>query len=81
MKVTMNVDCSPDEARRFLGLPDVAPLQESMMAQMKAQMEKAAAAMDPETMMKTLFPAQSGSIAEMQKAFWGQFMQGRSSKS
>ena len=81
MKVTMNVDCSPDEARRFLGLPDVAPLQESMMAQMKAQMEKAAAAMDPETMMKTLFPGQSGSIAEMQKAFWGQFMQGRGTKS
>lgn len=24
MKVTMEVDCSPEEARRFLGLPDVS---------------------------------------------------------
>jgi hypothetical protein len=23
MKVTMEVDCTPDEARRFMGLPDV----------------------------------------------------------
>jgi len=23
MKVTMNVECTPEEARRFLGLPDV----------------------------------------------------------
>ena len=45
---------TPDEARKFLGLPDVAPLQESMMAQMRAQMEKAAAAMDPDAIMKAL---------------------------
>ncbi len=78
MKVTINVDCTPEEARVFLGLPDVAPLQDAMMAQMKAQMEKAAAAMDPETMMKTLFPAQAGGLAEMQKAFWQQFTAGQS---
>ncbi len=72
MKITVNVDCTPDEARQFMGLPDVAPLQESMMAQMKAQMEKTAAAMDPEMLMKTLFP-RAESLAEMQKAFWGPF--------
>ncbi len=73
MKVTVDVDCTPDEARRFLGLPDVAPLQESMMAQMKAQMEKAAMAMDPETILKTLFPNADGGFAGLQKAFWDQF--------
>ncbi len=76
MKITINVDCTPDEARRFMGLPDVAPLQESMMAQMKAQMEKAATAMDPETVMKTLFPNMEGGLAGMQKAFWDQFTSG-----
>ena len=49
-----------------------------MMAQMKAQMEKTAAAMDPETFMKTIFPAQAGSLAEIQKAFWAQFTSGHS---
>ena len=73
MKITIDVDCTPEEARRFIGLPDVAPLQESMMAQMQAQMEKAATAIGPETIMKTLFPNMEGGVAGMQKAFWDQF--------
>lgn len=26
MKFTVDVDCTPEEARRFLGLPDLAPV-------------------------------------------------------
>ncbi len=73
MKVTINVECTPEEARTFMGLPDVAPLQEAMMEQMQSQMQKAAAALDPETMFKTLFPTSSDGFADMQKKFWGQF--------
>ena len=28
MKVTVDIDCTPEEARKFLGLPDVAPANE-----------------------------------------------------
>ena len=35
MKVTIDVDCTPEEARAFLGLPDVQPLQEEMMAALR----------------------------------------------
>ena len=73
MKITINVDCTPIEARTFMGLPDVAPIQEAMMDQMKEQMQKATAAMDPETIFKTVFPQHSESLADMQKAFWSQF--------
>lgn len=73
MKITINVDCTPEEARTFMGLPDVAPIQEAVMDQMKTQMQKAASAMDPETMLKTLFPQQSEGLAGVQKAFWSQF--------
>lgn len=73
MKITVNVDCSPEEARAFLGLPDVTPLQDAAMAQMKAHMDKAAASMSPESVMKTLFPIGPEKMAEMQKAFWSQF--------
>ena len=31
MKVTVEVDCTPEEARRFLGLPDVVPMQQAAM--------------------------------------------------
>ncbi len=29
MKVTVNVDCTPEEARRFLGLPDLSPVHQA----------------------------------------------------
>ncbi|MGE4063912.1 MAG: DUF6489 family protein [Rhodospirillaceae bacterium] len=80
MKVTINIDCTPEEARAFMGLPDVAPFQNAMMDQLKDQMQKAAAAMEPETMLKTLFPLQSEGMAELQKAFWGQFTGGAKTK-
>ena len=70
MKVTIDVDCTPEEARAFLGLPDIAPLQEDMMAQMRDQMEATAKAMNPEQIMKTLFPAGPDGLADMQKQFW-----------
>lgn len=73
MKITINVECTPEEARSFMGLPDVAPFQNMMLDEMKSRIQKATAAMEPETMLKTLFPMQSEGMAEMQKAFWTQF--------
>lgn len=73
MKVTIDIDCTPEEARAFLGLPDVAPLQDAALAQMKAQLDAAAKTMNPETVMKTLFPMGPDAVAEMQKAFWAGF--------
>ena len=30
MKITIDFDATPDEARRFFGLPDIAPMQEAL---------------------------------------------------
>ena len=35
MKINVEVDCTPAEARAFLGLPDVAPLNEALVAEMQ----------------------------------------------
>lgn len=35
MKITIDIDCSPKEARDFLGLPDIKPLQEAFMANLQ----------------------------------------------
>lgn len=72
MKVTFNIDCTPEEARKFLGLPDVAPMQEAMMKELQAKMQDNVKAMDPETMMKTWFPMAVQNMTDMQKMFWGQ---------
>lgn len=53
MKVNVAVDCTPAEARAFLGLPDVTPLNEAMVAEMQKRMEANVAAMQPEELMKT----------------------------
>lgn len=34
MKITVNIDCTPAEARAFFGLPDVAPVNETIVAAM-----------------------------------------------
>ena len=38
MKVTIDVDCTPEEARRFLGLPDLTPVHEAYVANMQKMM-------------------------------------------
>ena len=35
MKVTIEVDCTPEEARRAMGLPDVSPLHELYLARLR----------------------------------------------
>ena len=56
MKVKVDIDCTPEEARAFFGLPDLAPLQKEMMTEMQARMKSALSAMDPEAMMKAWMP-------------------------
>lgn len=51
MKFTVNVECSPEEARRFIGLPDVSPMNEMLVREMSNRMEENMAFMDPKTMM------------------------------
>jgi len=53
MKITIDVDCTPEEARRFFGLPDVRPMQEAFVAEMQSRMEKAMAEFDPTEMMRS----------------------------
>ncbi|WP_374390886.1 DUF6489 family protein [Brevundimonas sp.] len=53
MKVTVDIDCTPAEARAFLGLPDVTPLNDAMVAEMQERMKANVAAMQPEELMKT----------------------------
>ena len=35
MNVTMNIDCTPEEARRLMGLPDMQPLHDLYLDRLK----------------------------------------------
>jgi hypothetical protein len=73
MKIKVDVDCTPEEARAFLGLPDVAPMQEALMAEMGKHMSAALESMDPETLMKTWMPLGVQGLEQAQRMFWSQF--------
>jgi len=72
MKITVNVDCTPDEARHFFGLPDVKPMQDALMQQIQDRMSANLQAMEPEAMLKTWLPASLQGFEQMQKMFWTQ---------
>jgi hypothetical protein len=76
MKISIDIDCTPEEARRFFGLPDVAPMQEAVMAEVQERIMANLKAMDADTLIKTWMPAGMQGWEQMQKAFWSQMTGG-----
>ncbi|MCO6043568.1 DUF6489 family protein [Aeoliella sp. ICT_H6.2] len=74
MKITINVDCTPEEARRFMGLPDVAPMQEAVLKELQEQMLTNVKAMQPAEVMKLGMPMGVEKWVDLQKQFWTQIM-------
>ncbi|HER25844.1 MAG TPA: hypothetical protein ENI69_01905 [Rhodospirillales bacterium] len=79
MKFTVDVDCTPDEARAFLGLPDIAAMQAAMIKEIEERLKTNLAAMDPETLFKSWMPTGMGldGMEQMQKAFFARFGGGK----
>jgi hypothetical protein len=75
MKVHIEMDMTPEEARAFMGLPDVRPMQQKMMDEMQQRMKAAFDANDPEGMVKAWLPFSYGAggaeaFQKLQKAMW-----------
>ena len=69
MKITVNVDCTPEEARTFLGLPDVQPMQEQLMKELQERMSANIRAMAPEEVMRNWLPASLAGFDQMREFF------------
>jgi hypothetical protein len=76
MKITFDVDCTPEEARTFFGLPDVKPMQDSMMKKIEERMAANLDAMTPEALLHTWLPAGVQGMEQFQKMFWNAFQNG-----
>ena len=68
MKISIDIDCTPEEAREFLGLPDVRPVQAALMAELEQQMRQAIAASSPDALLKRWFTVFPLGMEQMQKA-------------
>ena len=53
MKVNVEIECTPAEARAFFGLPDVSGLNDHMVAEMQKRMDANLAMAAPEELMKS----------------------------
>jgi hypothetical protein len=76
MKFTVNVEATPEEAREFIGLPDVKGMQDRFMSEMEARMADSIRDLDPETFTKTWMPMMVQGWNDIQKTFWGQMGMG-----
>ena len=72
MKITMDVECTPEEARTFLGLPDVKPMQEQLMRETQERMAANIRAMEPEALLKTWLPVTLKGFEQIQEMFMAQ---------
>lgn len=79
MKINVTVDCTPDEARQFLGLPDVAAFQSEMTEVMRKKILDSMTVMEPAEAMKAWAPMMNQSFtagAQQMQDFFAQVMTG-----
>jgi hypothetical protein len=67
MKMSVEVDCTPEEARRFLGLPDVSALNEALVKEMQARMSANMTALSPDELMKSWLAFGAGAQEQFAK--------------
>ena len=67
MKITFDIDATPQELRTFFGLPNLEPLQNEMLELIRKNMAMGKEGFDPATLMKPFLPE---AIMAMQKTFW-----------
>ena len=80
MKISIDIDCTPDEARTFFGLPDLKPMQDAVMKEIEERMKAALAGMGPDAMLRTWMPAGLEGLEKMQRAFWSNLAGGAGGK-
>ncbi len=73
MKISIDIDCSPAEARQFLGLPDVTAANEALVEELKSRIAETVKTMDPESFVKTWLPAGMKGMEELQRMMWANF--------
>lgn len=69
MKINVEFDCTPEEARRVVGLPDLTPLHDKYIATMTSAMEGKIAPEVVEQMMRSWGPMGEAGFSMFRKLF------------
>src|SRR4051812_6080166 len=76
MRAVINVECTPAEARAFLGLPNVEPLQVAVMEELQQRMLSEIDRFSPEALMKQWLSAFPENAERVQDLFAQMFLGG-----
>lgn len=74
MKIKIDIDCTAEEARHFLGLPEIKPMQDALLAELQQRMSQNLERLDPDTVFRTWFPQGLEDLGQLQRSFWDQMM-------
>ena len=77
MKCKLEVECTPQEARQFFGLPDVQPLQATVMKEVERKMLSEMERFSPDSVLKSWLSMFSQSPEQLQDAFSKMMFTGR----
>lgn len=75
MKITIDIDCTPEEARTFFGLPDLKPMQEAVLREVQERVLQNLRLVDAESLVKTWMPIGLQGFEQLQKMMWAQLGQ------
>lgn len=75
MKINVEVDCTPEEARRFMGLPDLTPVHEAYVGQLVDMAKNGVSSDALESMMRSWAPMSDAGFK-----LWQQMIEGMSGK-
>jgi len=76
MRAVIDIECTPAEARAFLGLPDVGPLQVAVMEELQQRMVSEIDRFSPEALMNQWLSAFPENAEAMHGLFARMFLGG-----
>lgn len=76
MKFNVDVEMTPEELRKVLGLPDVQKFQDDVMNKIREQMEAGVEGYEPLALFKPYMTSGLGSMEALQKMMMGMLTSG-----
>ena len=73
MKISLDIDCTPEEARRFLGLPDVTPVNDGFVEVLAKRTSEMAEEIDIDKLAEQWMTAGAQGLGNLQRIFMEQF--------
>jgi hypothetical protein len=70
MKINVDMEMTPEEARKLMGLPDVSAMQQEVMAEIAKRVKAGLDTSDPEAMLKAWMPMGGAGLEQFQRFLW-----------